>query len=59
MPEIGIVLRRSRAKLCAQIDVETPQSCASTKSHASGKSKNPYFRILRKGSDVFLDADFN
>ena len=30
---------------------------ASTNSHASGKSKNPYFRILRIRSDVFFDAD--
>ena len=30
---------------------------ASTKSHASGKIKNRYFRILRKGSNVFFDAD--
>ena len=30
---------------------------ASTKSHASGKIKNRYFRILRKGSGVFFDAD--
>ena len=30
---------------------------ASAKSHASGKSKNPYFRILRVGADVFFDAD--
>ena len=30
---------------------------ASAKSHASVKSKNPYFRILRMGSDVFFDAD--
>ena len=30
---------------------------ASTKSHASGKSKNPYFRIMRKRSDVSFDAD--
>ena len=30
---------------------------ASTKSHASGKSKNPYFCILRIGSDVYFDAD--
>ena len=28
--------------------------CASTKSHASEKNKNPYFRILKIGSDVFL-----
>ena len=28
------------------------------KSHASGKSKSPYFRISRIGSDVFFDADF-
>ena len=27
----------------------------STKSHASGKIKNHYFRILRMGSDVFFD----
>ena len=25
-----------------------------TKSHASGKSKNSYFRILKKGSGVFF-----
>ena len=30
---------------------------ASTKSHASGKIENPYFRILRVVSDVFFDAD--
>ena len=30
---------------------------SSTKSHASGKIKNRYFRILRMGSDVFFDAD--
>ena len=30
---------------------------AITKSHASGKSKSAYFRILRKLSDVFFDAD--
>ena len=30
---------------------------ASTKSHASGKIKNRYFRIFRLGSDVFFDAD--
>ena len=30
---------------------------ASTKSHASGKIKNPYFGILRIASDVFFDAD--
>ena len=32
---------------------------ASTKSHASGKIKTRYFRILRIGSDVFFDADFD
>ena len=31
--------------------------CASTKSHANGKFKNRYFRILRMGSDVFFDAN--
>ena len=30
---------------------------ASAKSHASGKIKNPYFRILWIASDVFFDAD--
>ena len=30
---------------------------ASTKSHASEKIKNHYFRTLRIGSDVFFDAD--
>ena len=30
---------------------------ASTKSHASGKIKNRYFRILKIGSNVFFDAD--
>ena len=34
-------------------------SSASTKSHASGKSKNPYFRNLMIRSDVFFDADFD
>ena len=29
----------------------------STISHASGKIKNHYFRILSMGSDVFFDAD--
>ena len=32
-------------------------SFASTKSHASGKIKNPYFGILSIASDVFFDAD--
>ena len=30
---------------------------ANTKSHANGKIKNRYFRILRMGSGVFFDAD--
>ena len=30
----------------------------STKSYANGKIKNRSFRILRMGSDVFFDADF-
>ena len=36
---------------------QLPTNTASTKSHASGKSKNPYYRILGKGSDVFFGAD--
>ena len=28
-----------------------------TKSHASGKSKNPYYRIMRIESEVFFGAD--
>ena len=36
---------------------ERKRGGASTKSHASEKIKNHYFRTLRMGSDVFFDAD--
>ena len=39
------------------VTVITDPSSASTISHANGKSKNRYFRILKKGSYVFFDAN--
>ena len=48
---------RGRVSLRQLLRTQLHLTRPSTKSHASGKFKNPYFRILRIGSGVFFDAD--
>ena len=54
---IPIVFVDSRTVSCKPIIFKYMLGFASTKSHASGKIRHHYFRILRTGSDVFFDAD--
>ena len=50
--ERGVLSEFQAARTYARLTGLTKST--STKSHASGKIKNHYFRILRKGPDVFL-----